>query len=767
MTKVESIVKFNMNSYQQKSQKADVQDNNACAVVSRPQMTKYSAKNLQAYYCSQPSFGYLNSHHIRNCGAYVDEAKKVFFSLFTYADVEKVFVVLKKAGTEEQVDYQMTKNGRNIFRAELQHEQAKDGDQYAFKIVRHGKTMVLPDPRAHRKTDFLSPFSEIYDHHKFEWADQAWMAGANLARISRLANSGLTPVKQARIYEMNIPAFSKEGTFDGAIKELEKLIERGVFKQDGTGRYNAVEIMPLASTYKPGWGYDAVYKGAVMEEYGGPDGLKRFIDYLHSQGISAIIDTVPNHFGDDGNRFREIGSYFRKIVDPEGDRKKGKYHFGSEPNFEKDPENNSPVRDFISDVCGINWLRDYHFDGIRLDYTNLMESDYALIELVKEAHFHNPHCFIIAEDDRVEHVNKLCSPIHDDTTPEEHVRSIQACLEDKVSLDALGLDGRWGYEVEHSIKRLLIEETGVADFYDTLLTAIKRGDVIYGIRQSHDEIGNMDAIRAVVDLTKNKLNMFNRVAGHNDTEKGFSSAQATQAILTKFVSGQLDSNAIREIIEKYHVVNMPSIKEIEQALISSIAKIKVSESIILTIPNVAKMQFMGSIVDVMPFRFFRTFSEGAEADYRRLREEKGYHAGEGALRESKLDSITYAEDYNRTKKAVDQYQIDLNDVVQTSDALKTGKIVSAITNHNRVLGIHIKGETDEFFTVSNLASKYNDGDYEVQFPQGKWQVVICSEDAKYAGSGQHIQTNNVISEGKSESKISLPANSFTLFKKIS
>lgn len=760
MSRVESVVKFNINNYFEKSQKTDIQNNTVCAVATQPVTAKYTAKNLQAYYCTQPSFGHLDIQHLKNCGAYVDKSKKVFFSLFTYDDVEKVFVVLKKAGAKKQVEYPMKKDSGNIFRAELSSIQARHGDRYTFKVVKNnGESMLLPDPKAQRKTDFKSVFSEIYDHSLFEWTDKDWLAGKKPARISRLENSGLTPYRQTRVLEVNIPTFSKEGTFDGAINKIAKLIKKGVFKTDGTGVYNTVEIMPVESSYAPGWGYDGVFKSAPMEAYGGPDGLKRFNNYLHSKSINSIIDAVPNHFGDDGNPLGLIGPYFNKVHIQGG--------FGERPNFENDPKNNSQIRDFISDACGLNWLRDYHFDGVRLDFTNQMDSDNALRQLIEEINFHEPNGIVILEDTRVELTNKLCRPVPSKVTPEEHVHSIEKYSNNTNSLDEVGANGRWGYEVEHCMSRLLKGETNVTDLYYNIMGAIARGDVLYGMRQSHDEAGNMDGIKAVVDLTSNNLGMFKkRIAGNSDKEKGQRAAQATQAILKEFVSGQYTSDVAKEISEKYHVTSMPSIEEIEKALTVAIAKNKISQSIISTVPNTAKMQF-SSLTDVTPFRFFRTFSKNAEADYKMLEAEKGYRAGKEALEDSKPDSIPYTEEYKKTMEKVDQYQIDLNEIIQSNEALKSGDIISGTTyDSSNIFGTHIKKDKDEVFTVSNLSDFSYNGDYKIQFPQGKWQVVICSEDTKYAGSGQHIQMQHVVSDGKNKNSISIPANSFTLFKKI-
>lgn len=764
MVKIESIVKLNTKNHFEKPQKVSVQDNLDYNVVSCPATAKCTAKNLQAYYCIQPSFGHLNSHHIRNCGAYVDKSKKVFFSLFS--DAEKVFLVLKRAVSGEEVHYPMEIDDRNIFRLELQPNQAEDGDKYAFKLVRNGKNMLLPDPMAHRKTDFLSPFSEIYDHHKFdEWTDQNWCSGQNFARISRLENSGLTSIKQARIYEMNIPTFSKEGTFDGAIEEMKKLIERGHFKQDGTGTYNAIEITPIGLTYAPSWGYDEVFKGAPMETYGGPDAVKRFVNFLHKNGINVGIHGVPNHWGPDGNPFKLLGPYFNPKELPKGTG------FGPRPNFENDPRNNTQIRDIINEVCFTRWLREYHFDYVRLDFTQQMDSNSSLRYGIEEANHHHPHSLFILEDERTDMTKVLCSPIPPQATDEAHVRSIAKYQTNENPLTEIGANARWGYEFHHAMVALLKGEISVEQFYKIFTAAIARGDVLYGVRQSHDEAGNMDGIKAVVDLTSHKLGMFRqRVNGNSNEEKGQRAAQATQAILSKWTSGEYNPEIAKKISAEYHVKNMPSNEEIAKALDSSIAKNKVSESIVKTTPNNPEMRFQGSLADVTPFRFFRTLSNNAIGDYEMLRAQKGYLAGVDALNESKMGSIPYTKEYQKVIHDVDQYEIDLNDIVQSSDALKTGKIVSPPPNPkdtSKVLSLHIKKDESEVFSVSNFSDFSYNGNYEINFPRGQWQPAICSEDTKYAGSGNNIQRNDVVSNGVNKSTISIPANSFTLFKKIS
>jgi 1,4-alpha-glucan branching enzyme len=57
-----------------------------------------------------------------------------------------------------------------------------------------------------------------------------------------------------------------------------------------------VEIMPVAEFLGDhGWGYDGVYMYAPHHAYGGPDGLKQFVNACHERGLAVLLDVVYNH----------------------------------------------------------------------------------------------------------------------------------------------------------------------------------------------------------------------------------------------------------------------------------------------------------------------------------------------------------------------------------------------------------------------------------------------------------------------------------------
>ncbi len=204
------------------------------------------------------------------------------------------------------------------------------GDRYAFLL--DDDTTPYPDPRGLRQPDGVHGLSELYDHRLFEWHDQTWRG---------------SPKTGAIIYELHIGTFSKEGTFDGAIQHLPYLTELGI---------THVEVMPVAAwAGNQGWGYDSVALFATHEPYGGPDGLKRFVDACHAVGLSVILDVVYNHFGPVGNYTTKFGPYLNS------DRKTP---WGDAVNL--DGEGSDEVRRFFVDNA-LMWLRDYHCDGLRFD----------------------------------------------------------------------------------------------------------------------------------------------------------------------------------------------------------------------------------------------------------------------------------------------------------------------------------------------------------------------------------------------------------------
>jgi maltooligosyltrehalose trehalohydrolase len=154
-------------------------------------------------------------------------------------------------------------------------------------------------------------------------------------------------LKDYVIYELHTGTFTREGTFTAAIAQLDRVVDLGI---------TAVELMPVAQF--PGtrnWGYDGVLPFAVQNSYGGPQGLRAFIDACHERGLSVVLDVVYNHLGPEGNYLREFGPYFSDVY---------RTPWGEAINF--DGPDSDPVRHYFIENA-LMWLDDYGVDALRLD----------------------------------------------------------------------------------------------------------------------------------------------------------------------------------------------------------------------------------------------------------------------------------------------------------------------------------------------------------------------------------------------------------------
>ena len=209
-------------------------------------------------------------------------------------------------------------------------DEAEPGMDYGF--ILNGEEPAVPDPRSPWQPNGVNGLSRIVDHSAFHWNDDGFQA---------------IPLPSAVIYELHVGTFTPEGTLDAAIGKLDYLKELGI---------THVELMPLAAfSGQHGWGYDGVALFAPHQVYGGPDAVKRFVDAAHARRLAVIHDVVYNHFGPSGNYTGKFGPYLNE---------NHKTPWGGATNLED--AGSDRVRRFFCDNA-LMWLRDYHFDGLRLD----------------------------------------------------------------------------------------------------------------------------------------------------------------------------------------------------------------------------------------------------------------------------------------------------------------------------------------------------------------------------------------------------------------
>lgn len=206
---------------------------------------------------------------------------------------------------------------------------AQPGSAYGFLVDGEGP---LPDPRSPSQPQGVHGLSRLTDDGTFVWTDRHFQA---------------PPLSSAVIYELHLGTFTPAGTFLAMIDKLDHLVTLGV---------THVELMPVVEfSGNHGWGYDGVDLFAPHHAYGTPDELRRLVDACHGRGLAVILDVVYNHLGPSGNYLGKYAPYFTK---------KFATFWGQGINF--DGPDSGEVRRFFCDNA-LRWLRDFHFDGLRLD----------------------------------------------------------------------------------------------------------------------------------------------------------------------------------------------------------------------------------------------------------------------------------------------------------------------------------------------------------------------------------------------------------------
>jgi maltooligosyltrehalose trehalohydrolase len=356
------------------------------------------------------------------------------------------------------------------------------GALYLFRLNGYHER---PDPASRFQPQGVHGPSQVVAADTFPWSDADW--------------PGLA-LEDYILYELHVGTFSPEGTFAGAITFLDELQELGV---------TAIELMPVAQF--PGdrnWGYDGVFPFAVQNSYGGPEGLKQFVDACHQRGLAVVLDDVYNHLGPEGNCFADFGPYFTD-----------RYHtpWGRALNF--DGADSDEVRRFFIENA-LHWVTEFRVDALRIDAIHGI-CDFSarpfLAELAEVAHARaaelGRRIYLIPESD-----------LNDPRAVEPRERN------------GYGLDAMWNDDFHHALHALLTGERNgyYQDFgqLEQLAKAYREGFVFSGqyspyrrrrhgsssahipaqqfvvFAQNHDQVGNRmrgERLSALVSFEARKL----------------------------------------------------------------------------------------------------------------------------------------------------------------------------------------------------------------------------------------------------------------------
>ena len=284
------------------------------------------------------------------------------------------------------------------------------GDRYRLRV---DGDAAYPDPASRYQPEGVHGPSEVVDSDAYAWGDASWEGVARPHLV---------------FYELHVGTFTSDGTFDAVRRKLSYLKDLGI---------TAIELMPVADF--PGnrnWGYDPAALYAPARTYGRPDDLRRLVDEAHQMGLAVVLDVIYNHLGPDGAYVAALAPMFTE-----------RHHtpWGSAINL--DDRESKGVRALFIDNA-LHWLREYHFDGLRLDATHALIDDgprHFLAELVEAVHtLEGPRRHLIAEDPR--NVNMIVRP---------------------PSAGGYGIDAIWTDDFHHQIRNMTAgDREGYYEDYD-------------------------------------------------------------------------------------------------------------------------------------------------------------------------------------------------------------------------------------------------------------------------------------------------------------
>jgi len=207
-------------------------------------------------------------------------------------------------------------------------------------------------------------------------------------------NSQVPNTEDIVMYEINLRAFSNEGTFNGITARLDSIKALGV---------NVIWLMPIhpvgiiKSVGQLGSPYSVQNYLTVNPEFGSLDDLKNLINKSHNLGISVILDWVANHTAWDNPWIANKTWYTQdgsgNIISPAGTG----WNDVADLNY-----NNSEMRLTMINAMKY-WAKEIGVDGFRCDAADYVPYSFWKQALDTLKNIPNKKVILLAEGNRSDH----------------------------------------------------------------------------------------------------------------------------------------------------------------------------------------------------------------------------------------------------------------------------------------------------------------------------------------------------------------------------
>ncbi|MDD4881513.1 MAG: 1,4-alpha-glucan branching protein GlgB [Gallionellaceae bacterium] len=300
------------------------------------------------------AYNTLGAHHVVHEGV-----EGVTFAVWA-PSAERISVVGNFNRWDGRVHMMRARGGSGVW--ELFIPGLKPGDLYKYEIRNRdsGAIVVKFDPYGQRFEKRPGTAAVVPGPSAHQWGDDDWL------RSRAEADWLHAPMN---IYEIHAGSWRRHP--DGRVFNYRELADTLVPYVKDMG-YTHIEFLPITEhPLDESWGYQTTGYFAPSSRFGGPDDLKYLIDACHRAGIGAILDWVPGHFPMDAWALARFdGSALYEHEDPRlGVHQDWGTHIFNYGRNE--------VKGFLLASADF-WLREYHFDGLRVDaVASMLYLDYS------------------------------------------------------------------------------------------------------------------------------------------------------------------------------------------------------------------------------------------------------------------------------------------------------------------------------------------------------------------------------------------------------